>query len=63
MLYPYLFYCNIVWASTYKTNLRRLVTRQKCVIRNINKRAFDAPSDPILKENRMLKFHDIRLLE
>ena len=47
----------------FKTNLRRLVTLQKCVIRNINKSAFDAPSDPIFKENRMLKFHDIRLLE
>ena len=26
LIYPYFYYCNIVWASTYKTNLRRLVT-------------------------------------
>ena len=63
MVYPYLFYCNIVWTSTYKTNLRRLVTLQKRVIRIINKSAFDAPSVPIFKEHRMLKRHDIRLLE
>ena len=25
LIYPYFYYCNIVWASTYKTNLRRLV--------------------------------------
>ena len=62
-VYPYLFYCNIVWASTYKTNLRRLVTLQKRVIRNINISAFDALSDPIFKGHRMLKLHDIRLLD
>lgn len=28
MVYPYLFYCNIVWASTYKTNL--LLTCSSC---------------------------------
>ena len=26
LIYPYFHYCNVVWASTYKTNLRRLVT-------------------------------------
>ena len=30
LIYPYFYYCNIVWASTYKTNLRRLVVLQKC---------------------------------
>ena len=25
LTYLYFYYCNIVWASTYKTNLRRLV--------------------------------------
>ena len=37
LIYPYFYYCNIVWASTYKTNLRRLVILQKRIIRIINK--------------------------
>ena len=63
MIYPYLLYCSIFLASTYKTNLRHLVTLQKRVIRIIDKTAFDAPLDLIFKEHRMLKFYDIRLLE
>ena len=63
MIYPYLHYCNIVWASTYKTNLRRLVTLQKRAVRMINKSNFDAPSDPIFKDFRMLKVLNIRFVE
>ena len=33
LVYPYLHYCIIVWGSTYKTNLRRLISLQKRVIR------------------------------
>ena len=39
---------DIVWASTNKTNLRRVVTLQKCAI-IINKSNFDARTDPIYK--------------
>ena len=28
-IYPYLMYCNHIWGSTYKTNLRRLAILQK----------------------------------
>ena len=66
MVYPYLFYCNIVWASTYKTNL--LLTCSSCDSTKVrdqkyNKSAFDASLDSIYKEHRMLKLLDIRLLE
>ena len=32
LIYLYFYYCNIVWASTYKTNLRRLVILQKRIM-------------------------------
>ena len=51
LIYPYFYYCNIVWASTYKTNLRRLVILQKRIIRIINKSHFNAHTDPIFKDN------------
>ena len=47
LIYPYLYYCNIVWASTYKSNLRRLVIVQKRIIRIINNSHFNAHADPI----------------
>lgn len=63
MIYPYLQYCNIVWASTYITNLRRIILLQKRVVRILNKAKFDAHTEPIFKELNLLKFQDIRLLQ
>ena len=43
LIYPCLFYCVSVWASrTYPSNLRRLITLQKRVIRIMSRSAFDA---------------------
>ena len=63
LVYPYLHYCIIVWGSTYKTNLCRLVSLQNRVIRIISKSTFDSHSDPIFKELELLKLFDIRHLE
>ena len=63
LVYPYLHYCIIVWGSTDKTNLRRLVSLQKKVIRIISKSTFDSNSDPIFKELELLKLNDVRQLE
>ena len=63
LVYPYLHYCIIVWGFTYKTNLRRLVSLQKRVIRIISKSTFDSNSDPIFKELELLKLSDVRQLE
>ena len=63
LIYPYFYHCNIVWASTYKTNHCRLVILQKRIIRIINKSHFHAHTDPIFKELGILKFNDIHLLQ
>ena len=63
LIYPYFYYCNIVWASTYKTSLRRLVILQKRIIRIINNSHFNAHADPIFKDLGILKFNDIHLLQ
>ena len=63
MVYPYLQYCNVVWASTYASNLPRLVLLQKRVIRILNNSGFDSHTTPIFKNLRLLKFHDIRKLQ
>ena len=63
MIYPYLQYCNLVWASTYPSNLSRLVILQKKVIRIINKSDFNAYTSPIFKALHLFKFQDIRNLQ
>ena len=63
LVYPYFFYCNLVWASTYRTNLIRLEILQKRVIRIIAKTPWDAHTDPIFKNLGILKFYDIYLIQ
>ena len=58
------FYCNLVWASTYRTNLIRLEILLKRVTRTKAKTPFDAHThDPIFQNLNILKFHDIYLIQ
>ena len=63
LIYPSFYYCNILWASTYKTHIRHLVILQKHIIRINNKSHFNAHTDPIFKDFGILKFNDIYLLQ
>ena len=63
LVYPYLQYCNIVWASTYQSNLNRIVILQKRIVRIISKVKFDPHTNPLYKELNILKFHDICKLQ
>ena len=59
IVYPHIEYCNVVWASTYKQNLRRINLLQKQASRILNKCKFDAHTDPLFKKCSILKLHDI----
>ena len=61
LVYPYFFYCNFIWASTYKSNLVRLQILQKRVVRIIVKTHFYAHTDSIFRKLGILKFHEIHL--
>ena len=63
LVYPYFFYCNLVWHSTYKSNLVRLEILQKRVVRTIAKTDLYAHTDPIFRNLGILKFHDMHLLQ
>ena len=63
LVYPYLYYCNLVWASAYQSNLYRIILLQKRVVRILGGCSFDAHTDPIFKELRILKFHHICSLQ
>ena len=42
LIYPYLTYCNLIWASTYVTNLQRIYLVQKKAVRAIPKADYKA---------------------
>ena len=54
-MYPYPYYCTTARGSTYPFNLNRLVLLQKRVIRIIFKNTFDAHTDPIFRDLKLLK--------
>ena len=62
MILPYLNYCNLVWGSTYKTNLQRIIILQKRVIRMVNKSYYNAHTESIFKKLNLLKFLGIHLI-
>ena len=55
----YLVYCISVWGSTYPSNLNRIFLQQKKVRGIISKSAFDAHTEPIFKQLKILKLSDI----
>ena len=59
LVYPYLVYCVSVWGSTYTSNLNSIFLLQKKVIRIISKSDFDAHTEPLFKNLKILKFQDI----
>ena len=59
LVYPYLVYCASVWGSTYSSNLKRILLLQKKVVGIISGSAFDAHTEPIFKQLKILKLFDI----
>ena len=59
LVYPYLVYCVSVWGSTQSSNLKRILLLQKKVVRWMFGSAFDAHTEPIFKQLKILKLCDI----
>ena len=55
-IHNYLTYCNLIWASTYVTNLERIYLLQKRAVRAISKADYKASSKPLFAN---LKFLDV----
>ena len=59
MVLPHLSYCNIVWASTYKTTLSKLFCLQKRALRICTSAAKDSPSAALFINTNKLTIYDI----
>src|SRR6218665_1102016 len=63
LIYPYIAYCNIIWASNYKSRLYRLKILQKISVRIIAGLPYNSHTDPtcIFKHCEILKLCQINL--
>lgn len=59
LIYPYLYYGNIVWANNYPTRLEKLLKLQKKALRIMSFSAYTAPSLPLFKNMKLLNIHQI----
>jgi hypothetical protein len=62
LILPYLNYCNIVWASTYKTNLGKIHILQKKALRSIALVSSTARSMPLFYRYQKLSIYDVHLM-
>jgi len=63
LLYPYLAYCNIVWASTYSTSLKPLLLLQKRFVRIVSNVSYTFPSASLFRNLKVLTIYDINKLQ
>ena len=60
-IYPYLNYCNLIWASNYAVNLRPLLILQKKFLRVALCLPYNSHTDIIFKKFKLLKVHQMNL--
>ena len=63
LVYPYLTYCNLIWASTYITNLQRIYLLQKRAVRAISKADYKASNKPLFANLKILDVFSIYSLQ
>ena len=63
LIYPYLTYCNIVWASTYHSHLHRLNVLQKRNIRIVFLLPFLSSTKSTFVNNNLLSIYQIHCLQ
>ena len=62
-IHTYIIVISYIWASTYPSNLFRLMLLQKRMARILNNSTFDSHTSEIFKNLRLFKFHDICKLQ
>jgi len=63
LVYPYIYYCNLVWANNTADSLENLTILQKRIIRIISNSYYLEHSSPLFKAKRILKLADINNLQ
>ena len=63
LIYPYLTYCNIVWASTFPSYLQNILLLQKRFVRLATFSKADVSSAPLFFKLQLLTSYDINILQ
>ena len=59
LIYPYIFYCNLVWGNARFTRINPVFILQKRSMRIIFNASFRSPSNPLFNSADILKLHDV----
>ena len=62
LVYPFITYCNMVWSSTYVTNLNRIYYPQKRAVRAITNSDFRAHTAPLFMKLGILNIFQVNSL-
>src|SRR6218665_991645 len=63
IIFPYLTYCNVVWASNYESRLSRLVILQKRAIRVVARVSSREHTGPIFSRLKILNIEQIKTFQ
>ena len=63
LIYPYLQYCNIAWASQQSIHIQHLFILQKNALRIVSKSRWNAHTTPLFRNLSTLKLVDINKLQ
>ena len=63
LIYPYITYRDLIWASTYVTNMQRIYLLQKRAVRVISKADYKASSKPLFANLKILNVFSIYSLQ
>ena len=63
LVYPYLSYGNLVWASNYKTKLKRLLILQKRIVRVLARAPFNSHTSALFQDLGILKIEQINIYQ
>jgi hypothetical protein len=63
LVYPYLDYGITLWGSTHKSYLNKIIIMQKNAIRIVAKAKYNAHTDPLFIELKLLKLEDLQKLK
>ena len=59
LFYPYLIYAILIWGKTSNIHLDKILLLQKKAVRIISSADYLAHTDPLFKQNKILKIHDL----
>lgn len=63
LIYPYLSYCSIVWASTFHTSLHRILVFQKRFVRIATRSEPRTSSGPLFQKLKILSVYNLNIFQ